>query len=115
MNTGAFLSRDAEKKSARFCLIMGAVGALCGIVLSGVFPHFLVYPDSDWNGFPPWAVFLVKIEIRANNWPWVLITAAIVVAIIVRMRFKSRAWVLATALGVLFGSLAIRGLRFWLL
>jgi len=90
---------------------MGLVGVLCGTIISGVFPNFLVYPDSVWNGLPSWIAFLVKIEVRANNWPWVLITAALVIAVIVRMKFRHHAWALALALGVLIGSLAIRSLR----
>ena len=111
MHTGPVRVLDADKHSARFCLIMGVLVALCGIILSGIYPNFLAYPDSNWNGFPRWLALLVKVEIRANNWPWVLITAAVVIVIIVRMRFRHPAWVLAVGLGVLFGSLAIRAMR----
>jgi hypothetical protein len=77
----------------------------------GLHPNFLVYPDSKWNGFPSWVTLFMKIMVRANQWPWVVVTAAIVFAEIVHMRFQKPTWALATALGGLAGSLVIRAMR----
>jgi hypothetical protein len=90
---------------------MGLLGMLIGTIITGLHADFLVYPDSNWNGFPSWVTLFMKIIVRANQWPGVVVTTAIVFAEIAHVRFQKRTWALATALGGLAGSLVIRAMR----
>lgn len=96
-------------------MMTGILGLVCGLTLSGVFPNFLVYPDSAWDGFPRWIALAMKIEVGANNWPWVLVTSLVVIAAIVEMKFSRYASLFAAGLGILIGSLVMRALRVALL
>jgi hypothetical protein len=87
---------------------MASLGFLFGVIACTFDRNFLVFPDSLWNGLPRPFALLEELVVRANRWPWGVATSALAAAIIVRMKFKGNAWVLATLLGVLIGSMIVR-------
>lgn len=97
---------DDGKKAAAFCVVMGTVGIFCSLLFHSLLPMSLL--DRNWEGFPTWIVTLVNAEKHAFGWPWGLATCGLLVAWIVGLHFRRRAWILAFAVGAILGSLVIR-------
>jgi len=93
-------------KSMRLCLMMFLVGVIYSVFLTVWFPNLL--SESTWNGSPPWISIPMIFLLRAGSWPWALLTAAILIAGIMAMRFQKRAWALAMVVGSLVGRLSMQ-------
>lgn len=90
----------------RPCLMMFLLGVIYSVFLTVWFPNLL--SESNWNGSPPWMSIPMIFLLRAGNWPWALLTAAILIAGIMAMRFQKRAWALAMVVGSLVGHVSIQ-------
>jgi|HubBroStandDraft_6_1064221.scaffolds.fasta_scaffold01430_2 hypothetical protein len=99
----------ADYNSRRFCLVMGSVGVLFSIAASLLFPQFLAEPRADL--FPSAVTLGGRFLWRATTWPWALVTCTILMAQILRLHFKEKAWAAALAVGVFLGHMAVQALR----
>ncbi len=100
---------EDKKKAVRLCVLMGFVGVLYSILLNYLFPDFP--PHISWERFPLWIAIFMRLWDHAITWPWAVATMALMIALILRLRFKNRAWILAWAVGALLGSVAIRAFQ----
>lgn len=92
--------------SKLLCLAAGAAGMIYGLLLTWRFPEF--FSASSWANFPRWLSFSVMLLVRAQTWPWSLLTGVALVIVILRMRFRKSAWILAAAVGALIGHCTIQ-------
>lgn len=99
-------AQGSSMKSLQLCLMMFLLGVIYSVFLTVWFPNLL--SESNWNGSPPWMSIPMIFLLRAGNWPWALLTAAILIAGIMAMRFQKRAWALAMVVGSLVGHVSIQ-------
>jgi len=87
------------------CLIMCVGGITYGIFISLRFPE--AFLKSKWAGFPHWVSLLMTSLMLLQQWPWIVLVAALLLAAIVRLRFRKRSWALAIVFGTLIGRLMV--------
>jgi hypothetical protein len=101
---------DAELKNPRqFCLIMGLVGVLYSVLIALFFPYFLLEPDLP--GLPSAIRLMERTLWEASTWPWALLTCSFLIFQILRLRYKSKAWISALTLGVVLGYMVTQALH----
>ena len=106
---GGDRSRHCRLTNVLKCLGMMAVGVLLstfGSILSITPPNQFGAP-----GTPRWIIFWEQIGDHLYRSPWNVIAGAGLVAGIIYLRFRSRAWILSFGLGGLLGLVVARALQ----
>lgn len=94
-----------ERKRARWCVIASAVGLILGVSVPF---HRASHQVPEWAGALSWVGLASKVVGSALAWPWGLLTCALMAAWIARNRYRGQSWVLACAIGILVGAMALR-------
>jgi hypothetical protein len=99
------LTRESERGQF-YCALAALVGVLYAILVQLFFPNYF-QPVSS-SGFSGWQALLMTSWQRAMDWPWSVGTILFLTLIVLWMRFRNRAWILAWACGTLVGGLATK-------
>jgi hypothetical protein len=97
------------QKSRQLCLIMGLLGVLGSLVFALVSHNSGLAPDLQQ--FPRAIALVETFILKATNWPWGLITCAVLIAEVVRLRYEKKAWMVSFILGYLLGSILVQAVR----
>ena len=90
-------------------LVWCAIAAGCGFLLSFVQRYFGMAPAYvDRPGFPAWVRAYDRVMQASTMFPWNLLFAAALLALILQFRFRKRSWVLAFGMGGYLG-IAVTG------
>lgn len=95
-------------KNVWFCSIAGIVGAAYSLIRAIWFPGVTL---AALRGVPPSQLRLIADAVKIGNWPWALVTMAVLIALILWRRFTGRSWVAAGITGVILGHVAVQVLR----
>jgi hypothetical protein len=98
-----------SRKSRQLCLIMGLLGVLGSLVFALVSHNSGLAPDLQQ--FPRAIALAETFILKATNWPWGLITCAVLIADVVRLRYEKKAWMVSFILGFLLGSILVQAVR----
>lgn len=80
-------------------------GFLYGILFRIFLPGFV---NPELRALPEAVLIPTRLWLRAVNWPWSLLSCAIMFALILYFGSKKNLWYLAIAIGALLGSLAVQ-------
>lgn len=100
--------KGTNNRAPWLCVAAAVIGVLYSLIQATWFPGRAFAPAS---AVPSSQLRLIAAFVKIGNWPWAIITIAVLIVFVVWRRFQGRSWILAAVAGVILGHLAARALR----
>ena len=100
--------RMISGKSGRFYLLAALGGFVYGVLFRVFLPGFVdpAIINPELRRLPAPVSMPMELLLLAVNWPWSLLSCAIMFALLLYLGSRKNVWFLASAIGALLGSLA---------